>query len=233
MIAGQHGVAACDEICKDVTARLGEVEDWMTKFCFRIIRFDTSMESRRKLAGQHTRAQHSGRESSVPQLLNNFLQLAAEVAAEDTQCKKRVVTLICEAIVEMGLTPKSSNRETILKQMTPAAHLALTCRTTFTDALGKMVDRRQVIALHTIRCFAGTQPESLWRICNYMSSPKSTVPVFEKLANELRAAELWWYHFGHPDMPVERIHPPRCMLLPCKPPAYCCETYDSVGRCDG
>ena len=89
VIGGQHGVAACDEICKDVTARMGEVEDSMTTFDVRIIKFDTSLEIRRKLDGQHNKAQHSGRESSVPQPLNNFLQLAAE----DTQCKKTVVTL--------------------------------------------------------------------------------------------------------------------------------------------
>ena len=56
MIGGQHGVAACDEICKDVTARMGEVEDWMTNFDVRIIKFDTSVEIRRKLAGQHNTA---------------------------------------------------------------------------------------------------------------------------------------------------------------------------------
>ena len=40
----QHGVAVCDEICKDVTARMVEVEDWMTNFDVRIIKFDTSIE---------------------------------------------------------------------------------------------------------------------------------------------------------------------------------------------
>ena len=210
---------------------MGEVEDWMTNFDMRIIKFDTSVETRRKLAGQHNGVHHSGRESSVPQLLNNFLLLAAE----DTQCKKTVVTLMCEAIVEVGLTAKSGNAETIVKQMRPAAHMALTCGTTFTDTLGKMVERKQVIALYTMRCFAGMQPEN-WRVCNYMASPKSTVLGFQKLAKELRTGELWWYHFGHPDMPVERIHPSGRMLLPCKPPAFCCETLycnsDSMGRCD-
>ena len=67
VIGGQHGVAVCDEICKDVTARMGEVEDSMTNFDMRVIKFDTSVEIRRKLAGQHNRAQHSGRESGVPQ----------------------------------------------------------------------------------------------------------------------------------------------------------------------
>ena len=213
VIGGQHGVAACDEICKDVTARMGEGEDWTTNFDVRIIKFDTSIEIRRKMAGQHNRAQHSGRESSVPQLLNMFLQLAAE----DIQCKKTAVTLMCEAIVEAGLTAKSGNTETIVKQMRPTAHMALTCCATFTDALGKMVERKQVIALYTMRCFAGMQPDNLWRVCNYMVSPKSTVPGFQKLAKELRAGELWWYHFGHSDMPVERIHPSRHMLLLCKP----------------
>ena len=75
------------------------------------------------------------------------------------------------------------------------------------------------------------QLENLWRICNYMASLKSTVPGFQKLAKELRAWELWWYHFGHPDILVERIHPSRRMLLPCKPPAFCCDS-DLVGRCD-
>ena len=67
------------------------------------------------------------------------------------------------------------------------------------------------------------QPENLWRVCNYMASPKSTVPGFQKLAKELRDGELWWYHFAHSDMPVERIHPSRRMLLPCKTPAFWCE----------
>ena len=178
VIGGQHGVAACDEICKDVTARMGEVEDWMTYFDVRIIKFDTSLEMRRKLAAQHNRAQHSGLESSVPQLLNNFLQLAVD----DTQCKKTVVTLMCEAIVEAGLTATFGSTETIVKQMRPAAHMALTRGTTFTNALGKMVERKQVIALYTMRCFAEKQPENLWRVCNYMASPKSTVAGFQKLA---------------------------------------------------
>ena len=63
----------------------------------RIIKFDTSFEMKRNLAGQHNRAQHSGRESSVPRLLNNFLQLAAE----GTRCNKTVVTLIGEADCEV------------------------------------------------------------------------------------------------------------------------------------
>ena len=109
--------------------------------------------------------------------------------------------------------------------------MASTCGTTFTDALGKMVERKQVIALYTMRCFAGMQPENLWRVCNCMASPKSTVSGFQKLAKELRVGELWWYHFGHPNMPVEHIHPSRRMLLPCKPPAFCCDS-DSVGRCN-
>ena len=69
---------------------MGEVNQWMTNLDVRIIKFNTSVEIRRKLAGQHNRARQSGRESSVPLLLNNFLQLAAE----DTQCKKTVVTLM-------------------------------------------------------------------------------------------------------------------------------------------
>ena len=87
---------------------MGEVEDWMTNFDVCIIKLDTSVEIRRKLAGQHNRAQQSGRESSVPQLLNNFLPLAAE----DTQCKKTPVTLMCEAMVEAGLTAKSGHTAT-------------------------------------------------------------------------------------------------------------------------
>ena len=65
MIGGEHGVAACDEICKDVTARMGEFEDWMTNCDVRIIKFVTSVWMWRKLAEQHNRAQHSGCESSV------------------------------------------------------------------------------------------------------------------------------------------------------------------------
>ena len=220
VIGGQHNVAACDEICKDVTSRMGEVEDWMTNFDVRIIKFDTSVEIRRQLAGQHNTAQHSGRESTVPEMWNNFLQ----VAAENTQCKKTIVTLMCEAIVEAGLTAKSGNTKTIVKWMRPTAHMALTCGTTFTDALSKMVGRKQVTALFTMRCFAGMQPENLWRVCNYMASPKGTVPGVKKLEKELCAGELWWCPFGHPDMPVERIHPSRRVLLPGKPVAFDCET---------
>ena len=117
---------------------MGEVEDLMANFGVRIIKFDTSVEIMRTLDGQHNRAQHSGHESSGPQLLNNFLQLAAE----DAQCKKTVVTLWSEAIVEAGLTAKSGDTETIVKQMRPAAHMALTCGTSFTDALSKMDQRK-------------------------------------------------------------------------------------------
>ena len=59
-----------------------------------------------------------------------------------------------------GLTLKPGNTETIVKEMKPAAPMALTCGTTFTDALTKMVERKQVIALYTMRCFAGMQPEN-------------------------------------------------------------------------
>ena len=139
VIGGQHGVAACAEICKDMTERMGNFAERMTNFDVCIIKFDTSVEIRRKLAGQHNRLQHSGRESSVPQLLNNFLQLAAE----DTQCNKTLVTLMCEAIMGAGLAANSGNTETIVKQMRPAAHMAVTCGTTFTDELSKMVERKR------------------------------------------------------------------------------------------
>ena len=66
VIGGQHGVAACDDICKDVIARMGAVEDWMTNFDVRIIKSDTSVDIRRKLGRPRNRGQHSGRESSVP-----------------------------------------------------------------------------------------------------------------------------------------------------------------------
>ena len=78
VIGGRHAIAACDGICNDVSARMGHVQDRLTNFDLRIVKFDTSAEIRQKLAGQHNRAQHSGRESSVPQALNNFLRLAAE-----------------------------------------------------------------------------------------------------------------------------------------------------------
>ena len=79
-------------------------------------------------------------------MFNNFLQLAAE----DTQFKKIFVTLMCEAIVKAGLTAKSGNTETIVKQINPAAHMALMCGTTLMDALGKMVERKQVIVVYTM-----------------------------------------------------------------------------------
>ena len=79
----------------------------------------------------------------VPQPLNYFPQLVAE----DTQCKKTIVTMMCDPIVEAGLTAKWGNTKTIVKQMRPATHMALTCGTTFMDALSKMVERKQVYAL--------------------------------------------------------------------------------------
>ena len=71
--------------------------------------------------------------------------------------------------MEVGPTAKSGNTETILKQMRPPARMALTCGTTFTAALGKMVERKHVIALYTMRCFARMQPGNLWRVCNSMA----------------------------------------------------------------
>ena len=56
MIRGQHGVAACDDMCKDVTSRVGEVHEWMIDFDLCIIKFDTSVEIKQKLARQHGRA---------------------------------------------------------------------------------------------------------------------------------------------------------------------------------
>ena len=98
---------------------------------------------------------------------------------------------MCEAIVEAGLTTKSGNMETIFLQTRPAAHTALTCGTTFTDTLCKMVERKQVIVLYAMRCFARMQTENLSRVCNYMASPKSTVSGFQKMAKELPARQLW------------------------------------------
>ena len=80
-----------------------------------------------------------------------------------------------------------------------------------------------MIAAYTMRCFGGRQPANLWRVCNYMASPKSTEPGFHKVAKELCAVKYCWYHFNDPDMLVEHIHPSRRMLLPGKPPAFCCE----------
>ena len=37
--------------------------------------------------------------------------------------------------------------------MMPSAHMALTCGTTFMDALTNMVKRKQVIARYTMSCF--------------------------------------------------------------------------------
>ena len=51
VIGGQHGVEACDEICKVLSARMGELEDRMTNFDVRIIKFDASVDIRRKVAG--------------------------------------------------------------------------------------------------------------------------------------------------------------------------------------
>ena len=81
-----------------------------------------------------------------------------------------------------------------------------TCGNTCTDAVSKIVERKQVTALCTIRCLAGMQPENLWRVCNYMASPKSTIAGFQKLVNKLRASELWWYHFGHPESQLQCLH---------------------------
>ena len=61
VIAGQYGVAACHEICNDVTARMGEVKDWMMNFDMRIIKCDRSAEIRRQLARQHNRTQERDR----------------------------------------------------------------------------------------------------------------------------------------------------------------------------
>ena len=61
--------------------------------------------------------------------------------------------------MEAGLTAKSGNIATIVKQMTPVILLALMCGTTFTDALGTMGKPNQVIALLTMRWFAGMQPK--------------------------------------------------------------------------
>ena len=80
--------------------------------------------------------------------------------------------------MEAGLSAKSNNTDIIVKQMRPAAHMALTCGTTFTDAPGKMVERKQVIALFIMQCSPGKQPENLWRVCNHMASLKSTAPGF-------------------------------------------------------
>ena len=52
--------------------------------------------------------------------------------------------------MEVGLTAKSSNMETVVNQMGLAAHMALMCGTTFMDALSKMVQCTQVIALFTM-----------------------------------------------------------------------------------
>ena len=175
VVGGQHGVAACDEFCKYVIARMGEVEDWMTNFDVRIIKFDTSVEIRQKLAGQHNRAQHSGRESSVPQLLNNFLQLATE----DIQCNKMVVTLMCEAILEAGRTVKSGNTETIVKKVRPATHMALTCGTTFTEHFTEQDGGLQVDNCPLYNVMLGwNATRNLWRVCNCIASPKSTIPGF-------------------------------------------------------
>ena len=92
--------------------------------------------------------------------------------------------------METRLTAKSGNTETFVKQMRPVAHMAPMCGTTFTDALGKMVERKHVIALCTMGCFVGMLPQNLWRVCNYMASPKSTVTGFQELAKELRAGKF-------------------------------------------
>ena len=160
--------------------------------------------------------------------MNNFLQMAAE----DRQCKKTFVTLMCEAIEEAGLTAKSGNTKTILKRMTPAAHMTLACGTTFTDALGKMVEHKRMIALYTMRCSAGTQPENLWPVCNYMASPKL----------QYRASRSWQRSCALRNFGGIILVTPTCRLsastlqdVSCclvNPPACRCETSDSLRRCN-
>ena len=41
VIGGQHDVAPCDESCKDVTSKMQQVEDGMTNFDVRFIKFHT------------------------------------------------------------------------------------------------------------------------------------------------------------------------------------------------
>ena len=93
------------------------------------------------------------------------------------------------------MAAESGKTETVVKQMRPDAHVVLMCGTTVTDALGKMVQHRQVIVLYTMRCFSRMQPENLWRVCSYMALPMSTMPSFQKLAKELRwgivVVSLW------------------------------------------
>ena len=71
--------------------------------------------------------------------------------------------------MQARLNAKSGNTKTIVKQIRPAAHMAPMCGTTFTDALSKMVERKQVIALFGMLCCAGMQPKKLWHVCNYMA----------------------------------------------------------------
>ena len=205
-----------------------EVEDPMTNFDVRIIKFDTSLEITRKLGGQHNQAQHSGRESTVPQTMNNFLQLAAD----DAQCKKTVVTVMCEAIVEVGLTAKSGNNEEIVKQTRPAALMALMCGTTFTDALGKMVERKQVIAL--IQCDALLECNP--KICGVYATtwPRRRV-LYRASTSWQRSSKLGNCGGITLVIPTCRLSASTlqdvCCCFACKPPVFCCDS-DSVGRCD-
>ena len=77
---------------------------WTMKFNCRVIKMDTPLKIRRKCAGSHNKAQHSGSGNSVAETLACFDRLLDDPDSE----KKSISDLVLETYEDAGINPEKS-----------------------------------------------------------------------------------------------------------------------------
>lgn len=103
VLGGQHGVLATDilrQLCK-----MTDPPEWMCFYDVSVVKFATSVEDRRKLAGQHNRAQHSGRETTIAGVMKIFNL----TIASDPKCIKSLKDILFDTVQSAGMGAKKGS----------------------------------------------------------------------------------------------------------------------------
>ena len=101
-IGGQHAKEANDEIAKSYAEQMKTAPNHVTHFDLDIVRFNTTVQVRRRLAGIHNRAQHSGSMNN----LHEVCRLMQTLFDEDPDLTRSLGEILEDTIVQSGFAAK-------------------------------------------------------------------------------------------------------------------------------
>ena len=104
-IGGQHAKEANDEIAKSYAEQMKTAPNHVTHFDLDIVRFNTTVQVRRRLAGIHNRAQHSGSMNN----LHEVCRLMQTLFDEDPDLTRSLGEILEDTIVQSGFAAKSGS----------------------------------------------------------------------------------------------------------------------------